>query len=88
MRKGLDSIQERMANGEPDMPEVIYAVMTSSFSRATCKKFHMHWIHQTRFEDFICHDGKKLSERIEAMVGKTQQYAAMGAALTSENSVY
>lgn len=79
MRVGLDSVQNRINEGVPDMPQVVFGVMTSTYSRAAAKKFNMKWIHTARYENFICHDGKKLSERIEAMVGKTQECAVLGA---------
>lgn len=56
-------------------PEIVYGVYTSNYSQALARKFGFHWLSTIRYDEYVCWDGVKMSERL----GNVHQTAALAA---------
>ena len=75
LRTTLDSAR-RVAKelGLPE-PELAYGIFTSNYSQALADKFSFEGLHSARYDQYRCHDGVLMSERI----GPTHQTAKLAA---------
>lgn len=75
MRASLEQARKIAKELRIPEPEIAYAVYTSNYSQALAEKFDFEWLYAVRYDEYVCYDGKLMSDRI----GPLHQAARLGA---------